>query len=236
MWYRGQSHPRCGSRYTRHHTTTALRRRSRGSGCPRARGTDWYTAPRGAYACVVRPPAQPSVHYSAQCPIVVRAVLSPCTHTAALPLRDILDTYHAAGIDITAEVAAATVSIRRAAQLAVREARHRGVSRIALVIKAATKYKNVNGVFTKVATQAIEEAGMSMEIIHTSQASNDLVVFPERHGVVLVNDIPSCENVQLAYAGVTGGRRWSIMWRAPREVMPRRGGRLPAARRRRRRR
>lgn len=161
--------------------------------------------PQGVYAAVIRPPAQPEPAYQGVKTTIVRAVL-PRVAADKLQLRDAVDVYQAAGIDSTAESEAAAAAFGKAASLAARVAKEEvKVNRVTLVIKAASKYDRLNDIFTKSATKAIEAAGCTCDVVHTSRATNDLIMFPEKFGVVLTNDDPVCENVQLAYGSAVGG-------------------------------
>lgn len=135
---------------------------------------------------------------------IVRAIL-PRTHASPLPLRDILDVYHKAGINCTNDDAVAERSFAQAAQVAIAAAQQRNANRVTLVIKPASKYERLNEFFVRVCGKTIEGAGLSVDTMHTAQASNELILFPEKHGVFLVNDEPTCTRMQLAYAGVIGG-------------------------------
>ncbi|CCW68363.1 unnamed protein product [Phytomonas sp. Hart1] len=160
--------------------------------------------PSGAYASVVRPPDNPNPTYAGVQTVVVRSIL-PREPPQHLQLRDILDVYLGSGIDGASEAKRAGSTFTKAAKLAVEFAKEQTASRLTLVIKTATKYENLNNVFVRCATEVAESAGLTTEVLHTAKAANELVIFPEKYGVVLVNDNPICENVQRAFAGVVGG-------------------------------
>lgn len=162
------------------------------------------TAPRGVYACVAEPSSATSGAYAGVQTVVVRAIL-PRGAPDAMQVRDVVDVYPASGIACEAEVAKAVANYEKAAQVAVEKAKAIKATRVTLVTKPATKYARLNALFRDSATKVIEAAGLSVDAATTAQASNELVMFPERFSVVLVNDDPISENVQFAYAGVVGG-------------------------------
>ncbi|KPI85278.1 hypothetical protein ABL78_5668 [Leptomonas seymouri] len=161
-------------------------------------------APRGVYACVVEPSSAVSGPYAGVQTVVVRAVL-PRSAPDTMQVRDIVDVYPASGIACHEEVTKVEASFKKAAQVAVERAKTLRATRVALVTKPVSKYARLNALFRESATKVIEDAGLSVEVLTTAQASNDLIMFPERHNVVMLNDDPVCENVQFAYAGVVGG-------------------------------
>jgi hypothetical protein len=120
-------------------------------------------------------------------------------------VRDIIDVYPTSGIACDAEVVKAEENFKKAAKVAVEKAKAIKASRVTLVTKPASKYERLNALFRESATKVIEGAGLSVDVMTTAQASNNLVMFPEKLSVVMVNDDPVCENVQFAYAGVVGG-------------------------------
>ncbi|EAN98355.1 hypothetical protein C3747_44g141 [Trypanosoma cruzi] len=160
--------------------------------------------PVGVHTSVTAAPASPDPAYAGVKTVLVRAVL-PRASPEKVQLRDALDVFFAAGINMDAEVKAATESFKKSAEVAVANAKAIGVNRVTLVLKQATKYNNVNELFRKVSTETIEAAGMTTEIQSTSVATNHLIMFPESLGVVLLNDVTSTEKIELAYAGVLGG-------------------------------
>lgn len=166
--------------------------------------TDGTQTPAGVIASVVRAPAKPSAAYSGVKTAVVRAVL-PRRSADQLPLRDALDVYPSAGIVAEAEVHEATKAFQQAAAAAVAVAKEQQGKRVTLVVKQASKYAQLNETFLNTATTVCESAGMTVEVLSTGRAATELVMFPERLGVVLTNDSPNCENVQYAFAGVVGG-------------------------------
>lgn len=161
--------------------------------------------PPGVFACVLRPPAKPEAAYTGVKTTVIRAVL-PRGPLDKLQLRDAVDVYQAAGIDSSAEAEAAAAAFAKAGALAAKVAKEEvKTNRVTLVIKPASKYERLNDLFTKSASKAIEDAGLSCDVMHTSRATNELLLFPEKLGVVLTNDDPVSENVQLAYGSAVGG-------------------------------
>lgn len=160
--------------------------------------------PAGVHTAVTCVPASPDPAYAGVKTVLVRAVL-PRASPEKVQLRDALDVYAAAGVDLAAEVRAATESFKKSAEVAVARAKAAGVNRIVLVVKQATKYNTINDLFQKVSTEVIEAAGMTTEVQGTAVAANQLIMNPESLGVVLLNDVPASENIELAYAGVVGG-------------------------------
>nr|CCC95253.1 unnamed protein product [Trypanosoma congolense IL3000] len=172
----------------------------------------------GRHAVVVGPETPAGVHtavteapkvlrdaiYSDVSTVLVRAVL-PRGAPDTVQLRDALDVYASAGIDIKGEVEAATQSFKKSAEIAVAKAKAKGVQRVVLVIKPVTKHNYINDLFKKVSTEAIEAAGLTTEVFGTSVAANQLIVNPETLGVVLLNDVVAAEHIELAFAGVVGG-------------------------------
>lgn len=162
-------------------------------------------APQGVYACVARPPAAPEAAYAGVKTTVVRAVL-PRAAADKVQLRDALDVYTASGIDSAAENEAAAAAFTKAATLAARLAKEELKSnRVTLLIKPATKFERLNDAFVKAATKAIEAEGCTVDVSHTGRATNELLMFPEKYGVILTNDDPICENVQYAWGSAVGG-------------------------------
>lgn len=161
--------------------------------------------PEGVLAAVVEPRNLTlDCAYSGVTAAVVRSVL-PRRPAGSLQLRDQLDVYPASNINATAEVAEATEAFRSAAKVAISKAKQMSATSITLVLKPASKYKHLNDLFVKTTSAAIEAAGFTADVMHTAKASNDLIMFPEKFGVVLTNDDASSENLQLAYAGALGG-------------------------------
>ncbi|RNF25669.1 uncharacterized protein Tco025E_02051 [Trypanosoma conorhini] len=160
--------------------------------------------PAGVHTSVTTAPASPDPAYAGVKTVLVRAVL-PRSSPEKVQLRDALDVFPSAGISMDAEVQAATDSFKKSAEVAVANARRIGVNRVTLVLKQATKYNNVNDLFRKVSTEAIEAAGMTTEVQNTSVVTNQLLVHPESLGVVLLNDVSLTEKIELAYAGAMGG-------------------------------
>lgn len=161
-------------------------------------------APRGVYACVAEPPSAASGPYAGIKTTVIRAIL-PRGAPDAMQVRDIIDVYPASGIACEAETAKAVENYIKAAKLAVEKAKALKASRVTLVTKPASKYERLNSLFRETCGKTIEAAGLSVETISTATAANDLVMFPEKMSVVVVNDDPVCENVQYAFAGIVGG-------------------------------
>lgn len=161
-------------------------------------------APQGVVAAVVEPPASPYPAYASVKTTVVRSIL-PRKPVGVMQLRDAVDVYHGAGIDTTAERKQAEEAFTKAAQISVEKAKKMGATNITVVIKPATKYQRLNDLFTHTVTEVIHNAGLNCDVIHTSRAANELLLFPEKFEVVLTNDDPICENVQLAFAGALGG-------------------------------
>ncbi|KAG5510152.1 hypothetical protein JKF63_07048 [Porcisia hertigi] len=161
-------------------------------------------APCGTYACVAEPPSAASGPYTGVKTVVVRAVL-PRGAADTMQVRDILDVYPASGIACEAEVAKAAANFTKAAKVAVEKAKAMKATRVTLVTKPATKYERINALFHETCSKTIEAAGLSVETSTTAAATNNLIMFPEKMGVVMVNDDQVCEKVQYAYAGIVGG-------------------------------
>ena len=132
---------------------------------------------------------------------LVRSVL-PAVGAGEIALRDSLDVL--AGTDLTKEVEIATASIRKSAQIAADAAKAAKASKVTLMIKQASTYDAINKIFKEVATEVIESSGLAIDVNTTATVTNQLVMFPETLGVVFTNDVPTCENVELAFAGITG--------------------------------
>lgn len=160
--------------------------------------------PHGVYASVTRPPNQPNAAYAGIKTTVVRAIL-PRAERGMVQLRDIVDVYASAGIDCAAESDQAAAAFEKAGKLAAQQAKEHKLTRVTLVVKQAKKYQHLNALFLRAAGKAVEGAGLSYDVMSTAKAANELVMFPEKLGVVLVNDDPVCENLPGAFAGVTGG-------------------------------
>ncbi|CBH17587.1 hypothetical protein, conserved [Trypanosoma brucei gambiense DAL972] len=172
----------------------------------------------GRHAVVVGPETPIGVHTavtevpkSAQDPlfsgvstVVVRAVL-PRAAPDSVQLRDALDVYASAGIDTKEEVRSATEAFKKSAEVAVGKAKAKGVKRIVLVVKQASKHNCINELFKKISTETIESAGLTTEVVGTAVVANQLIVNPESLGVVLLNDVAATEQIELAFAGVVGG-------------------------------
>ncbi|ORC88501.1 uncharacterized protein TM35_000161390 [Trypanosoma theileri] len=160
--------------------------------------------PAGIHTVVTAVPAAPFPAYAGVKTVVVRAVL-PRSAPDRVQLRDALDVFPAAGISTEAEERAAAESFRRSAAVAVARARAVNASRVTLVVKQASRYTGVNGVFRRVCEEVVAAAGLSVEVQGTAAATNELVLRPESLGVVLLNDVPATEHVELAAAGIFGG-------------------------------
>lgn len=162
-------------------------------------------SPQGVIAAVVEPPCVERINpaYSSIKTTVIRSIL-PRRPLYGIQLRDLLDIYPASGIEISEERKEAAEAFTKAAKIAVEKAKNIGASNIAVVVKPATKFQRLNDLFTKTVGEVIQNEGLTFEVIHTSQAANELVLFSEKFDVVLTNDDPVCENVQMAFAGVLG--------------------------------
>lgn len=134
---------------------------------------------------------------------LVRSVL-PAAGAGELPIRDSLDVL--AGTDLTKEIASATESIRKSAKIAVEAAKASKATKVTLMLKQATTYDALNKIFTEVAKEVIEGSGLAVDVNTTSVVSNQLIMFPENLGVVFTNDVPASENIEAAFAGITGSK------------------------------
>lgn len=163
-------------------------------------------SPQGVHAAVVEPQCVKGINpaYSTIKTTVIRSIL-PRRPPHAIQLRDLLDIYPLSGIDITSEREEAISSFTKAAMIAVEKAKALGARHITVIVKPATKYQRLNDFFTKTVSETIQNEGFTFDVKHTSSAVNELLLFPEKFDVVLTNDDPACENVQMAFAGVIGG-------------------------------
>ncbi|KAH9599846.1 hypothetical protein LSM04_008675 [Trypanosoma melophagium] len=160
--------------------------------------------PAGIHTVVTTLPAAPHPAYAGVKTVVVRAVL-PRSAPDRVQLRDALDVFPAAGISTEAEERAAADSFRQSATLAVARARAVGANRVSLVVKQASRYAGVNALFRRVCEEVVSAAGLLVEVQGTATAANELLLRPESLGVVLLNDVPATEQVELAVAGLFGG-------------------------------
>lgn len=161
-------------------------------------------APRGVHTSVVANPTD--ALYSKVNATLVRAVL-PRGAEDSLQLRDAIDVLPGAGINADAEIESAKASFRKSAAIAVQFAKAQKAGKLVLAIKQQTKFSNSNALFQEAAKEVAEAAGLSVEVVSTAVATNTLVLFPETVQVVFTNDNATTDNLELAFAGVTGGSR-----------------------------
>lgn len=132
---------------------------------------------------------------------LVRSIL-PRTEGEAIPLRDALDVLR--GADLAKETAAAEAAIKKSAQLVVEAAKAQNAKKVVVMIKQQTAFEGINSLFTEVAKDVIEGAGISVEVLPTSVVTNTLLMFPEEVPVIFTNDVPQCELVEKVFSGVIG--------------------------------
>lgn len=163
------------------------------------------TPPEGVLAAVVEPHPQ-ATHpiYSSIKTTVIRSIL-PRRPPGSMQLRDSLDIFPSAGIDPSAECESAVQAISKAALIAVEKAKQHGVTTVSIVTKPATKFQRLNELFIETVTETLHKAGITYEMLPSSRAINEMLLFPEKLDVLLINDDPVCENIQLAFASAIGG-------------------------------
>lgn len=132
---------------------------------------------------------------------LVRSIL-PRSEGEAIPLRDALDVLR--GADLAKETAAAEAAIKKSAQLAVDAAKAHNTKKVVLMLKQQSAYEGINSLFTEVAKDVIEGAGLTVEVLPTSAVTNTILMFPEDVPVIFTNDVPQCELVEKVFAGVVG--------------------------------
>lgn len=123
-----------------------------------------------------------------------------------LALRDALDVFASSGIDNSAEITAAKNSVVATAQAAVNAAKANG-GKLTLLVKQVSKFDQVNNVFAEAVEQAAQKAGVSVEVVDSATATNNLIMFPERTPVVAAADTASADNIELALSGLYGASR-----------------------------
>lgn len=160
--------------------------------------------PRGVHTSVVS--GAKDGLYSGIKTVVVRAVL-PRAAEDSLQVADAVDALPAAGINAEAEFETALASYKKSAAVAVEAAKAQKVSKISLVLKQQTKFTQNNRLFQQAAKEVVEAAGLHYEVLSTAAATNALIVFPETLSVVFTNDTPAADNIELAFAGVSGSTR-----------------------------
>lgn len=161
-------------------------------------------APRGVHTSVVG--GATDALYSGVKTTLVRAIL-PRGADDSLQLREAVDALPGAGINAESELEAAKASYRKSADIAVQVAKAQNSAKIVLALKQQTKFANSNRLFQEAAKEAAEAAGISVEVLSTAAATNTLVLFPETVPVVFTNDTVAADNIELAFAGITGSSR-----------------------------
>ena len=130
----------------------------------------------------------------------IRSVL-PRGSEDQLQLRDALDVFPASGINNAQEVAAAKADLTQTAKLAVAAAKSNG-NKLTLLVKQVSKFENVNALFQQCIEEAAQSAGVSVEIVDSATATNNLIMFPEKVGVIATADTASADNIELALSGL----------------------------------
>lgn len=161
-------------------------------------------APRGVHTSVTK--GATDTIYAGVKTTIVRAIL-PRGADDSLQLRDAVDILPSSGINADSEFDAAVASYKKSAAIAVEAAKAQKASKISIVLKQQTKFAENNRVFQQAAKEVVEAAGIHCEVLTTAAATNALLLFPETLSVVLTNDTPAADNIEQAFAGVTGSSR-----------------------------
>jgi len=130
----------------------------------------------------------------------VRSVL-PRGSEDQLQLRDALDVFPSSGINNAQEVAAAKAELNQTAKVAVAAAKSNG-NKLTLLVKQVSKFENVNALFQQCIEEAAQSAGVAVEIVDSATATNNLIMFPEKVGVIATADTASADNIELALSGL----------------------------------
>jgi hypothetical protein len=161
--------------------------------------------PAGVHTTVTQGAKATNELYAGVKATVVRAVLPGSQDD--LPLRDAVDVLPSAGIASDAENAKAAESYKKSARIALQLAKSSGASKVTVVIKQASKFTNLNKVFTDAATEVLGTGGVLIDVQATPAAAQQLIMFPESAGVILTNDGTATDNLELAFAAVLGTSR-----------------------------
>jgi hypothetical protein len=161
--------------------------------------------PAGVHTTVTQAAKATNELYAGTKGVVVRAVLPGGAED--LPLRDAVDILPGAGIAADAEFAKAADSYKKSAKVAAQLAKAAGSSKVTLVLKQATKYANLNKIFTEAAQEVFSGSGIAFDVQNTAAVTNQLTLFPETAGVFFTNDNVATDNVELAFASLTGTSR-----------------------------
>lgn len=161
-------------------------------------------APKDAHTSVLKAAPAKGV-YAGVNVTFVRSVL-PTADGAALPLREAVDAFAAAGINASAEIAAAKAAASRTAKVAVEAAKANG-GKLTVVVKQQSKFEQVNKVFAEAVAEAAEGKGVAVEYVDSATATNQLIMFPENYKVVATADTAAADNLELALSGLYGASR-----------------------------
>eukprot|EP00744_Colponema_vietnamica_P016126 GILI01022614.1.p1 GENE.GILI01022614.1~~GILI01022614.1.p1 ORF type:complete len:148 (+),score=60.92 GILI01022614.1:45-446(+) len=72
------------------------------------------------------------------------------------------------------------------------------------MLKQQSAFEGINELFTEVAKDVIEGAGLTVEVLPTAAVTNTLIMFPEELPIVFTNDVPQAELVEKVFSGVIG--------------------------------
>lgn len=132
---------------------------------------------------------------------LIRSIL-PRQEGEAIALKDALDVLR--GADLAKETAAAEAAIKKSAQVVVETAKAKGVKKVTVMLKQQSAFEGINSIFTEVAKDVLEGAGLAVEVLPTSAVTNTILMFPEETPLIFTNDVPQCELVEKVFAGVVG--------------------------------
>lgn len=131
----------------------------------------------------------------------IRSIL-PRDQSEAISLRDSLDVFR--GADLSKENAAAEAAIKKSAAVVVEAAKASGSKKVTLMLKQQSAFEGINQIFTDVAKDVIEGAGLTVEVLPTAVVTNTLLMFPEELPIIFTNDVPQAELVEKVFSGVVG--------------------------------
>ena len=139
--------------------------------------------------------------------VILFRALTPNPSPIALAYKDRVDVFPPLGVEIRKEEEHLRILFSRATDEAINETNRRHLSHVTLVLKKLTRFKNLNAIFTSVVQSKFATCcpNLTVDLASTSEIMNRLVVFPERLGLILLNDLSSSTITEKLLLGLCGG-------------------------------
>lgn len=118
---------------------------------------------------------------------------------------DRVDKFAKSGINTADEVALLKASFAKTAALAVKAAADMSATKITVLTKPQTAFKEHNALFLAAVKASAEETGVSVEVQTSQQVTNNALMFTKNLGVVVSPDYTASDNFEAISAGIAGG-------------------------------